>query len=152
MRRRRAGPRGPCGLATFEREHQTLSSEAGALARPYAPKSQKTPRVSTPVPSSSAPARRMRATSDCAGRCGGAARSASYGAVAGEVARRRTKLAILVHQRGMSPFIAVQVAKSELIRDVHISASNGRRREETKGGARTAGRRRPWARSHSYSI
>ena len=69
--------------------------EAGALARPYAPKSRRAPRVSTPVPNSSATAQRMRATIGGAGRRGGAALSASYWAAAGAVARRRAKLSAL---------------------------------------------------------
>ena len=81
-------------LATFERQPNP-KQEVGAIARPYAPKSRRTPRVSTPVPSSSAAARRMRATIGCAGRRGGAALSASYGAAAGAVARRRAKLSAL---------------------------------------------------------
>ena len=81
-------------LATFERQPNP-KQEVGALARPYAPKSRRTPRVSTPVPSSSAAARRMRATIGCAGRRGGAALSASYGA-AGAVARRRTLSTLVI--------------------------------------------------------
>ena len=45
--------------------------------------------MSTTVPSSTTAARRRRATSGCAGRRGGTARSASYGAAAGSGARRR---------------------------------------------------------------
>ena len=81
-------------LATFERQPNP-KQEVGAIARPYAPKSRRTPRVSTPVPSSSAAAQRMRATIGGAGRRGGAALSASYGAAAGAVARRRAKLSAL---------------------------------------------------------
>jgi len=52
--------------------------------------------VSTPIPSTHRAApRRMRATSGCAARRGGTARSASYGAAAGAVARRRAKLSAL---------------------------------------------------------
>jgi hypothetical protein len=45
--------------------------------------------VSRTVPSSTTAARRRHATRGCAGRRGGTARSASYGAAAGSGARRR---------------------------------------------------------------
>ena len=84
--------------ALYERGAQDAGSSGSSEADSdsdfeEAPKRRR--QVSTPVPSSSAAAQRMRATIGGAGRRGGAALSASYGAAAGAVARRRAKLSAL---------------------------------------------------------